>query len=80
MAAKYMGAKQLKKQIEKDQKKAAEKGNKKKGTILANKGEFLDRKKQKFDFSSSSMAMEGDFEFGQDHEEDKMPKFNKVYD
>jgi len=43
MAAKFMGAKMLKKQLDKE---AAQKQQvRKKGTIHVNKGEFLDRKK-----------------------------------
>ena len=61
MAAKYMGAKRLAK--EKAKQKAADEAKKgAKGTIHANAGDYLDRKKQKFDMSQSSMQVDGDFE------------------
>ena len=59
MAAKYMGAKRLAK--EKAKQKAADEAKKgAKGTIHANAGDYIDRKKQKF--SHSSMQVDGDFE------------------
>ena len=45
MAAKYMGAKMLKKQIEKAQAKAAAKSILTKGAKMANNNDTLDRKK-----------------------------------
>ena len=74
MAAKYMGAKKLAKAIAKQKKeRAGEKAGK--GTAHANAGEFLDRKKQKFDMSQSSMRVDGDFE-SEEEGEVVNPTFN----
>lgn len=61
MAARNAGAKMLKKQMEKERakEKAAQRT---KGTVHVNKGEFLDRNKQKFELTQSSMMADGDFE------------------
>ena len=80
MAAKYMGAKMLKKQLEKEKAKAQakedERANKK--NIQGNQGEILDRKKQKFDITQSTMAADGDFI--EIREADILnPKFEQVY-
>jgi len=49
--AKYMGAKMLKKQIEKEQAKADKINIRKKGVVHGSKNEHLDRNKQRFDIS-----------------------------
>ena len=77
MASKYMGAKKLQKAIKKKQEEAAKKGAK--GTVHANAGEFLDRKKQKFDMSQSSMQVDGDFEM-EAEEENVNVSFNAAYE
>lgn len=78
MAAKYMGAKRLAK--EKAKQKAEDEARKMgKGKIHANAGDYLDRKKQKFDMSQSSMQVDGDFEL-EDDEEEVNQKFNAVYE
>ena len=76
MAAKYMGAKMLRKQIEKDAK--VKETVRKKGTIHGNKGEYLDRKKQRFELTQSSMMGEADFE----EEDDALdnPEFTRAYE
>lgn len=49
MAAKFLGAKMLKKQMAKEAEK--KEVTRKKGTIHGNKGEYLDRKKQRFELT-----------------------------
>ena len=51
MAAKYMGAKMLQKQMQKKKEEDAAREKRKKGSTIANAGEFLDRKKQRFDIT-----------------------------
>ncbi len=78
MAAKYMGAKMLKKQIEKEQ--AAKAAVRKKGTVHGNRNEFLDRDAQKFDLTQSSMMADGDFEDKIEDEVEKDPVFDRTYE
>ena len=78
MAAKYMGAKMLKKQIEKAQAKAAAKSIMTKGAKMANNNEGLDRKKQKFDFTANAMSVEK--MFAEEAEVDKHPQFNQAHE
>ena len=51
-----MGAKMLAKQMKKKQEEEAAREKRKKGSTIVNAGEFLDRKKQRFDITQSSMA------------------------
>ena len=69
----------LQKQIEKEKKKNAAAETRKKGTVHANKGEFIDRKKQRFDISATSMLQDGDFDFGAADAVDPHPKFSENY-
>lgn len=63
MAQKYMGAKMLKKQIDKDNAKKAAMSKRTKGTVNSNQGEFIKRKTRKNEnMSHSSVMMEGDFD------------------
>ena len=78
MASKYMAAKRLAKQMAKNKKHDVEE-KQGKGSIHANAGEFLDRRKQKFDMSQSSMQVDGDFEI-EDDEEEVNKKFNQAYE
>ena len=77
MAAKYMGAKRLAK--EKAKMKELDEKLKLKGKVHANAGDYLDRRKQKFDMSQSSMQAGGDFEI-EDDEEEVNQEFNRVYE
>ena len=74
MAAKYMGAKMLKKQMAKEAEK--KEITRKKGTIHGNKGEYLDRKKQRFELTQSSMMGDADFDEPDDDEDN--PKFTSA--
>jgi hypothetical protein len=76
MAAKYMGAKMLKKQIAKEL--AKKDAVRLKGTIHKNQGEYMDRDAQKFDITQSSMMADGDFEDNKEVVEDKDPEFNRA--
>ena len=77
MAAKYMGAKMLRKQMERQKAKddaKADLRNAKRGAMVANTGEILDRDVQKFDLTAASMAPDGDF-VKIDEKDDMNPKF-----
>lgn len=76
MASKYMGAKMLKKQNLKQKEKAKQKGANSAHKLVLNQGEFLDRKKQRFDLSDSILP-EGDFEAIVD--KDRNPEYTRAY-
>lgn len=81
MAAKYMGAKMLRKQMERQKAKddaKEDKRNAKRGAMVANTGEILDRGTQKFDLTAAAMHMDGDF-VKIDEKHDKNPKFTACY-
>ena len=81
MAGKYMGAKMLKKQLEKDKKKKENMVAKTKGTVHKNNQEFLERKgKRHFDITMSSMQLEGDFVDLDEDKEDENPIYSKAFD
>ena len=77
MASKYMGAKMLQKQVEKE--KAKKEKMRLKGVVHGNKGEFLDRKKQRFELTGSSVMNEADFDDAKE-KIDENPIFTKQYD
>ena len=59
MASKFMGAKMLKKQLAKEGGKSKARS---KAAVFDNKGEFLDRKKQRFEMSQSQHINTEDFD------------------
>ena len=73
-----MGAKMLKKQLEKEQKRAEERQIRTKKTGQSNQGEFLNREKQTFDITSSTLAV--DEMFIESSEETSNRKFQDAYD
>ena len=80
--AKYMGAKILKKKLEAEKKKQArldaERADKR-GGIIANQGEVLDRSKQKFNMARGMSMGDDDFE-KISAAVDLNPKFSATYD
>ena len=78
MASKYMGAKMLNKQNLKQKLKAQDKAANKTNKLVLNQGEFLDRKKQRFDLSDSILP-EGEGDFGPHKEEDMNPRYTLSY-
>ena len=80
MAAKYMGAKMLKKQLEKEKAAKENREARKKGSTFGNKGEYLDRKKKHFEITASSMQIEGDFDIIKDDDDNDAPEYQKAYD
>ena len=64
----------LKKQMAKEAEK--KEITRKKGTIHGNKGEYLDRKKQRFELTQSSMMGDADFDEPDDDEDN--PKFTSA--
>ena len=71
----------LKKQMDKDaakQKAKDEARAGKRGIAIGNAGEMLDRKKQRFDLTQSSMDVDGDFEDIK-KVEDQDPRFTSAY-
>lgn len=80
MATKYMGAKLIQKQLEKEKAKKAKMEKRTKGGTFGNDGDTLDRKtKRRFEITASSMMNEGDFEVKQDAP-DPNPEFTAAYD
>ena len=69
----------LAKQIKKKQDEEAAREKRKKGSTFLNQGEFLDRKKQRFDITQSSMAIEGDFVL-EEEDVDENKEFNMAVD
>ena len=74
-----MGAKMLKKQMEKDLAKAkAKEEARSKNKTTGNQGEFLDRGKQKFNMTAA--VLQGDDDFKEiDEKKDKNPAFTKAF-
>ena len=76
--AKYMGAKMLKKQIEKEQKKAEAMAVRATKKVHGNKTETIDRAKQRFDITSITLKVE---ELFIDSKENTVnPKFQAAHD
>lgn len=80
MATKYIGAKLLAKEREKEKKKQERLAKRTKGTMYVNDGETLSHaNKRRFDITSQTMMMENDFVVAED-DTDPNPEFTNAYD